>query len=176
MIRYRRTIQFKTNRNGELYLETDFGQTWRTLEMRGRTAMSDWLFGSAQTELQHWQKDLAKVVLDAFVDEIHEDGKPFPYTIYRVYQKGQGYQSTQSDVFLMRIPAHNIWYVSTSENTWIFFENLDNFPIFAEEAIGSVLDRNVRQHLYDWSDHKRGIAPNKIKYTDNDYQNKGIAP
>jgi hypothetical protein len=171
MIRYRKTIGVKTTRNGDLYLDTDLGQTWKTIQSNGQTAISDWLWQSAQTEQCHWQKDMAKVVLDAFVHELKDQT---PYTIYHVYQRGQGYQSRQSDVFLMRIPSHNAWFLSTSDHTWIFEESLENFHINIETAIGSIMDREVRQQLYDWSDQRRGIPIKKIKYTDSDYAAKGL--
>jgi len=171
MIRYRKTIQVKTSRNGDLFLETDLGQTWRTIELSGRNAITEWMYNSAQTTLQHWQKDIAKVVLDAFVHEMQDE---HVYTVYRVYQKGQGYTSTASDVFIMRIKHLNIWYISTSDNTWIFEEKLENFPLMVSDAEGSILEREVRQMLYDWSDTQRGIKPKKIIYTDEDYAAKGI--
>lgn len=172
MIRYRKNIQVKTNRNGDLSLETDFGQTWRTIQINGKNPMSDWMYQSAQQELQHWQKDIAKVVLDSFVHEMQDH---CPYVLYNVYQKGQGYASTQSDVFLMRIPHNNVWFLSTSQHTWVFEEKLQNFPIPVEEALGSILDLQVRQILYNWSDNQRGIKTKKIMYTDEHYVEKGLA-
>jgi len=172
MIRYRKTIQLKTNRNGDLSLETDLGQTWRTLQLRGKTAITDWIFNSAQGNLQHWQKDMSKIVLDSFVHEIQDE---HPYTIYQVYQKGQGYQSKVSDVFLMRIQSHNVWFVSTSEHTWIVEESLENFPLNTDLATGSILNETVRKQLYDWSDSLRGIKTKKQSlYTEKDYQAKGL--
>ena len=171
MIRYRKRIQAKTTRNGELEFETDLGQTWRTLKINSSNPMSDWLYQSAQGELQHWQKDIAKVVLDSFSSEVMDSNS---YLLYNVYQKGQGYASTSGDVFLMRIPSRKVWYISTSEHTWVFEEALENFPINVELAVGSVLNRDTRQTLYDWSDRQRGIPPKKIKYTDNNYKDRGL--
>jgi hypothetical protein len=172
MIRYRKKIQAKTNRNGDLSLETDLGQTWRTIQINGQTPMSDWLYQSAQQELQQWQKDMAKVVFDAFMNHVEDH---CPYVVYNVYQKGQGYASRNSDVFLMRIPSKNVWFISTSGHTWVFEEALDNFPIPVDEALGSILDRQVRQELYDWSDNQRGIKTKKIMYSDEQYLEKGLA-
>lgn len=171
MIRYRKTIQIKTSRNGEMSIETDLGQTWRTLELNGSHALTDWIHQSAQGSLQHWQKDMSKVVLDAFVHEIQDHHN---YKVYKVYQKGHGYQSTASDVFMMRIPQHAVWCIFTSEHTWIFEETLDNFPLTVEDAEGSILKETVRQSLYDWSDTMRGIKPKKIIYNDEHYAAKGI--
>lgn len=171
MIRYRKKLQIKTSRNGDLFIETDLGQTWRTIQLSGKAALTEWIHTSAQTNLQHWQKDMAKVVLDAFVQEIQDE---HVYTIYRVYQKGQGYTSTASDVFIMRIKHLAVWYISTSDNTWIFEEKLENFPLATEDATGSILDLQVRQNLYDWSDQRRGIKPKKIRYTDEHYAAKGL--
>jgi len=171
MIRYRKTIQAKTTRNGELSFETDLGQTWRSLEINSPNPTSDWLYQSAQGDLQHWQKDMAKVVLDSFVHEVQDR---CPYVLYNVYQKGQGYASRASDVFVMRIPSNNVWFVSTTEHTWLFEEALQNFPIKVEHAAGSILTKEVRQKFYDWSDTQRGITPSKIIYTDNDYAARGL--
>lgn len=174
MIRYKHKLSFNTSRNGELYIETDMGQTWKCLEVNDSSPMTAWIAKSAQTELQHWQKDIAKVVVDAFVDQLPDFGSS-SYTLYHVYQKGQGYRST-SDVMLMRIPSRNIWFISTEKNTWMIENKFDNFTLFTSDALGSILEKTVRTTLYDFSDSQRGIKQSSIKYTDADYVAKGIAP
>lgn len=172
MIRYRKTIQIKTTRNGDIEIATDVGQTWRTLRIVSSSPVTEWLSRSSQNTLAHWQKDMIKVVLDAYSHTIPEHGQAFE--LYQVYKKGQGYTST-SDVMLMRIPQYNVWFFSTSENTWLFEQKLENFSMTIDQSVGSILDKTVREQIYVWSDTQRGIKPSRIKYSDQDYQAKGLA-
>jgi len=171
MIRYRKNLRI-TERQDNLQIETDMGQTWRCMEINSTSPMTNWTKMSGHTELQQWQKDMCKVILDAFVAQLPEGGAN-SYQLYHVYKKGQGYQST-SDVMLMRIPSKSVWFVCTTEHTWLIQEKYNNFTINCDDAIGSVLDSTVRQQLYDWSDQQRKIRKSKIKYTDLDYQAKGL--
>lgn len=173
MIRLREKISINTNSNGELYIQTDMGQTWKCMSINDASPMSKWLSLSSKHILQHWQKDMCKVVLDAYINQLPESGEA-SYQLYHAYQKGQGYTSG-SDIMLMRIPLANIWFISTTDYTWIIEEKFENFTIFKSDAFASILDKPTRQMLYDWSDSMRGIKPNKIRYTDQDYLNKGLA-
>jgi hypothetical protein len=156
-----------TNRNGDKTLQTDLGQTWRLQKVNSQSPMGDWLLHSAQRELQHWQKDMAKIVLDAFVHELEDRT---PYELYMVYQKGQGYTGTvNSDVFVMHIPRKKVWFVSTTENTWIVEEKLENFPLKIEDAVGSLCDIETRKILYEWSDTMRSIPTSTVMRTEQEY-------
>lgn len=175
MIRYKKKISFKTNQNDDMFIETDMGQTWRAMPITSSNPVTDWLQRSSQNTLAHWQKDMIKIILDAYqhtLPDIYEK----TFCLYHVYKKGQGYQSKNSDVMLMRIPDKNVWFISTQENTWLFEQEYENFTITADMAIDSILEENTRQQLYNWSDSMRGIKPAKVKYSDDDYVKKGIAP
>ncbi len=172
MIRYRKSIEIKTTRNDELHLETDIGQSWRTFEIYDSNAFTEWMYTSAKGDLQTWQKDIAKVVLDALNNHITSTKSVI---LYKVYQKGRGYKDSSGDVFIMRIPNCDLWFISTTEHTWIFQESLENFYIKVENAEESVLNKEMRQRIYDWSDGLRGITPRQAQYTEADYIAKGIA-
>jgi hypothetical protein len=173
MIRYRKKITVKTNQNDDIEIQTDMGQTWRALLINSSSPVTDWLSKSSQNNLAHWQKDMIKVILDAHHNEL-SDSSQRNFDLYHVYQKGQGYQSRSSDVMLMRIPDKNVWFFSTSDNTWLFEQKYENFTIDVEISIGGVLDKEIRQQLYDWSDRMRGIKTDTVRYTDQDYINKGL--
>lgn len=173
MIRYRRAIELKTNRNGDIALETDMGQTWRTTLVKSHNHFGEWLW-SHHTSLREWQKDMMALIHEAYNPEYNLH----PIELYWVYQKGTGYQNQSVDIALARIPTKNIWVLMTPQNTWIQENKHGNFSFLVEDSSGPVTDEKTRDEIWNFRDYMRHgrILDTKKRYKDSDYEQKGIAP
>lgn len=171
MIRYKNRVSLNKNRNGEIQLQTDMGQTWNTTIVKEYRPFGEWLI-SYNTQLRQWQKDMMDLVHQAFNTEydLH------PIELYWAYQKGTGYSSQNHDVAFARIPSKHIWLLMTNQHTWIKQCEYSSFTFTVEEASGSVLTEQTRDLIWDFRDfHRHGKTfPKKRKYTDQDYVDRGL--
>ena len=137
MIRFKKQITIKENLAGDWQLKTDFGQTWELNPIEDiMTPITKWWEKQHHSELRQWQKD---ALLKLFADAL---GAPIPFVIY---QRGKGY-SQPHDLFVARF--NNLWIVSTQEDLWIKESKHSNFTLDKEDTLGSILNKSVRDDLY----------------------------
>lgn len=169
-MRFKKQIQLHINRNGEIVLNTDMGQTFNTTRVKDANPFGTWLYAHP-TEIRHWQKDMIQLIHQAY----NPEANLHPIQLYWVYQKGRGYTDQSQDIALAQIISKNIWVLMTPENTWIIESNYDNFYFTASEASGSVINKETRDEIWDFRDLLiHGKIIRKKSYSDNDYLMKGL--
>jgi hypothetical protein len=144
MIRYQKRIELKENRSGQWIIDTDRGDQYDT-QFIGTTAhpVTDWWSKQYQSELRTWQKD-------ALIGEFwRQHGE---LDLYLVYKRGQGF-SQQHDIMLAYSPSKKLWLFSTEQHTWILPKNYSHTELNIELALGSVLDFETRQSIYNIIDN-----------------------
>lgn len=169
MIRYKKTISIHTNRNGEITLQTDMGQTWKTTPVKEKTQFSEWLWAH-HTILREYQRDFLQIIHQAFnpLSGMHD------IQLYWVYKQGQGFKDQSTDIAFARLESANVWILMTPQNTWMVENALENFNLEVSESLGPVTDESVKDELWNFHDEMLNIRAPKKKYTDADYQAKGL--
>jgi hypothetical protein len=139
MIRYRKQIELKENRHAQWILDSDRGDQYET-QFIGKTPhpMTDWWSKQHQSELRAWQKD---AVLGEFWRQHGE------LDLYLIYKRGQGY-SQPHDMTLAYSPQCSLWLFSTEQHTWILPRTHSHTNFTVDLALGSVLDPQARQDIY----------------------------
>ena len=169
MMRYNKTIELKTNRNGEQQLKTDFGQIWRIIPVKESNQFSSWL-QAHHTDLREWQRDM--------LDIIHQGYNQYtganPMHLHWVYQQGQGWQS-QSECAFATVPNENLYILMTAQHTWVQASKFENLVFKVEDASGSVLEKQTRDEIWQLRDYLRhGKILVDKNYTDQDYTAQGL--
>lgn len=169
MIRYNKTIELNTNKNGEQRLFTDLGQTWNITTVKESNQFTVWLQAN-HTNLREWQRDMLQIIHQAYNQEtgLH------PMQMHWVYKKGQGYLS-QSDCAFAIIPSKNLYILMTPQNTWIQESKFQNLKFSVSDASGCVTSKETQDEIWNFRDmivHGK-IFDNK-NYTDDDYARKGL--
>jgi hypothetical protein len=170
-MRYNKTIEIKTNRNGEVTIDTDRGQTWKTTVVKEENPFGTWLWAH-HTPLRTYQRDFMQIIHKAF----NPEHACHAIELYWVYQRGRGYQDQTADIALARIPTCNVWIIMTPDNTWLIENQFSNFTLKVSDALGPVTDQYTKDQLWNFHDSMLGLRSPKKQYTEQDYVEKGIAP
>ena len=171
MIRYNKTIEVATNRNGDISLRTDIGQTFKTTVVKEYNQFTIWL-QAHHTLLREYQRDFLQIIHQAYSPQtgLH------PIELYWVYPQGRGYLEQSSDIAFAKIPSKNIWILMTNQHTWMEETQYGNFFLNVDDAIGAVTNKETKDAIWAWRDAQLGIRAPKKQYSDLDYVVKGIAP
>lgn len=146
MIRFKREISIKQNANETYQLTTDFGQKYEMFKIvstNERNPITSWWDRNHQSELRQWQKDaLIKMLADVLPN----------VELFLVYRAGQGH-SQPHDIAVAKF--NNLWVLSTQEHTWIQDSKYSEIKFNIEDSIGSILDKNVREIVFEFREAMR---------------------
>lgn len=171
MIRYKKKINVNTNKNGDITIHTDMGQTWKTTRVKEHNQFGEWLWAH-HTTLRQYQRDFMQLIHQAFNPEtgLHS------IALYWVYQQGKGYQEQSADIAFARLESCNSWILMTPQNTWMIETKYESFSLDVEDSLGPVTSQETKDALWEFHDSMLGIKSKKKQYTDKDYVERGIAP
>lgn len=143
MIRYRKQIKLAKSPNGEWRIESDRGDRYETFKIENNsTPWTAWWDMNVHNDLREWQKDIGRMFANKWED----------LTPYVVFKKGHGYNQNH-DVFLAHSEKENIWLMMTAEDMWIVPTNYGEFHIAKEDSLGSVIEQDTRQTIYNLLDN-----------------------
>ena len=133
MIRFKKGIEIKTDRNGNHSILTDLGQTFKTslVSPEYGTPRTSWWIKQHQSEMRNWQKDLVLGELDRLYRRLNWS---WEMNYYLVYEERKG-MNQPHDVVFARIPNANIWILGTAKHTWIHLCDLENFWLYPNTAV-----------------------------------------
>lgn len=139
MIKYRKKITIKHTANGDVKIQSDRGDVYDTFAVNDpHTPWTTWWNMNHHSNLREWQKDVAKMFADKFSD----------LTLFVVYKKGHGHNQPH-DIALFHSEQHKIWLMSTTNDFWVESTDLGQFDLDVSNSAGSVLDKPVRDNLYE---------------------------
>jgi len=142
MIRYNNQIILEFRRNNQWQLKSDRGQVYDILLYDDLTT---WWNTQAQTDIRTWQKDIC----------VGETANAFGrLQLYNVYEKGRGYGQNH-DICLVGSEQHGLWVLSTNHDYWICFNSGGVVTFDRKDSLGSILNPNDRQLIYQINDQLR---------------------
>lgn len=150
-IKYNKKIVLERKRNGDIDLDTDRGDLYKTFQYNNsNNPVSNWWSDQHQSELRQWQKDL---VVGYAADALG------PLTLFVINKRGHGY-SQDHDICLAYSERHSIWVLSTEHDYWIVKSDYGQIVFNKENSLGSVLIKQDRLQIGEvWDEIKSQLNP-----------------